>query len=197
MNSKQLYVFASLCLGVASAALAQAPAQPQPPSHVAGKHAADIEKRWAEADLDKDGQLTKAEAQVAGLRRLVDNFEALDSNKDGKLSPSEARAGMPKRPAPAAGGKPTADGKPAGDEGRRPPPPGGFKSPDERRAAMEERFKKADTNGDGALSKSEAQAAGNTRLLDHFDAIDANKDGKVTPEELRSFWQQRQGVPRK
>jgi Ca2+-binding EF-hand superfamily protein len=36
------------------------------------------------------------------------------------------------------------------------------------------------------------QAAGSHRLLERFDAIDTNKDGKITPEEMRAAWERRQ-----
>ena len=51
-----------------------------------------------------------------------------------------------------------------------------------------------DTNGDGAVSKDEWVAAG--RPAERFDAVDANKDGKVTAEELAAAMaamRQRQG----
>lgn len=53
-------------------------------------------------------------------------------------------------------------------------------------AAWSAEFDTADTNRDGKLSKSEAQAA-NPNLGDHFDVIDANKDGFVTPDEDRAM----------
>lgn len=46
-------------------------------------------------------------------------------------------------------------------------------------------FAIADTNGDGSLSFEEVTAI-HKRI---FDAADANKDGKVTPEELQRFLQ--------
>src|SRR5438045_9442108 len=47
---------------------------------------------------------------------------------------------------------------------------------------MQERFKNADKDGDGSLSREEAHA--NTpRLAKQFDAIDTNHDGKVRSEE--------------
>lgn len=49
-----------------------------------------------------------------------------------------------------------------------------------------ERLKAADKDGDGAISKAEADAAGLKGLSAHFDKLDANKDGKVTREELRA-----------
>lgn len=48
-------------------------------------------------------------------------------------------------------------------------------------------FKAADKDGDGALTKEEAEAGKMPRIVKHFDQIDANKDGKVTPDELRAF----------
>jgi Ca2+-binding EF-hand superfamily protein len=46
-------------------------------------------------------------------------------------------------------------------------------------------FAIADTNGDGALSFDEVTAI-HKRI---FGMIDANKDGKVTPEEMQAFMQ--------
>lgn len=43
-------------------------------------------------------------------------------------------------------------------------------------------IKNWDKNGDGAVDKAEWTAAG--RPAERFDAIDANKDGKVTAAEL-------------
>ncbi|CAB1274190.1 EF-hand domain-containing protein [Candidatus Nitrosacidococcus tergens] len=44
---------------------------------------------------------------------------------------------------------------------------------------MEKMFSKMDTDGDGKISKQEAQAAATAR----FDKVDANKDGYVTKDE--------------
>ena len=55
-------------------------------------------------------------------------------------------------------------------------------------------IKNWDKNGDGAVSKDEWVAAG--RPAERFDAVDANKDGKVTAEELAAAMaamRQRQG----
>lgn len=40
---------------------------------------------------------------------------------------------------------------------------------------------KIDTNGDGIIDRSEAAA--NPRMAQHFDTLDANKDGRITAEE--------------
>ena len=53
-----------------------------------------------------------------------------------------------------------------------------------RHGRMLERLKAADTNADGLISRAEAAAL--PRLAAHFDAIDANRDGQVSPDELRA-----------
>lgn len=62
-----------------------------------------------------------------------------------------------------------------------------------KRGERGERFKKADSNGDGALSKAEVDAAGMKRLSSNFDKIDANKDGKITKEEMKAAHGTRKG----
>jgi Ca2+-binding EF-hand superfamily protein len=60
---------------------------------------------------------------------------------------------------------------------------------DARKKAAE-RFKAADKNNDGGLSREEAKAAqGYSSIEKNFDAMDTNKDGKVTPEERRAWSQ--------
>ena len=54
-----------------------------------------------------------------------------------------------------------------------------------RAGAMFERLKAADTNGDGVISREEAQAA-LPGLAANFDAIDANKDGNITYAEMQA-----------
>jgi Ca2+-binding EF-hand superfamily protein len=46
------------------------------------------------------------------------------------------------------------------------------------------RWKKIDTDGDGRISRAEAQANA-PRLAEHFDELDLNKDGYLTPDELQ------------
>jgi Ca2+-binding EF-hand superfamily protein len=55
-------------------------------------------------------------------------------------------------------------------------------------------IKQWDKDGDGAVSKDEWVAAG--RPAERFDVVDANKDGKITAEELAAAMaamRQRQG----
>jgi hypothetical protein len=56
-----------------------------------------------------------------------------------------------------------------------------------------ERFKRADTNGDGRISREEAQKS-MPQLARDFDRIDANKDGVVTLEELEAGRKARAGA---
>lgn len=55
----------------------------------------------------------------------------------------------------------------------------------EAQAQGRERFKKADANGDGRLSREEAKKS-MPQLARDFDRIDANKDGMVTVDELEA-----------
>jgi len=43
---------------------------------------------------------------------------------------------------------------------------------------------KWDTNGDGVVTKDEAQAAGAAQSAKRFDQLDLNKDGQLTKEEM-------------
>lgn len=54
-----------------------------------------------------------------------------------------------------------------------------------RQKARAAYWKKIDTDGDGRISRAEAQANA-PRLAQHFDELDANKDGFLTPDELRA-----------
>ena len=54
----------------------------------------------------------------------------------------------------------------------------------EAKAKAAARFKAADKNGDGFLSKDEAAAL--PMLARHFDTLDTNKDGMLSPEEVEA-----------
>ena len=76
-------------------------------------------------------------------------------------------------------------------------PPIGSMSPEERREIREqrrekirERFNDADQDSDRALSRDEVGRAA-PRLQENFDNIDANRDGKATPDEIRAFRRER------
>ena len=49
-------------------------------------------QKWQNADTDKDGAVSKKEAEAAKMTGLVEHFDELDTNKDGKVSHEEMRA---------------------------------------------------------------------------------------------------------
>jgi Ca2+-binding EF-hand superfamily protein len=105
-------------------------------------------------------------------------FKRLDANQDGVITKDEAASAQ--RIAKNFDeldadhdGMITQDEMRAAAEARR----------EEMKEAVAARFKAADTNADGLLSKDEA-TAGMPRLANHFDRLDANRDGQLTPEEL-------------
>lgn len=65
---------------IATLALTALPAQAQ-----SGKPAQKLETRFAAADKDHDGKLTKAEAE-AGMPRLAKHFDEIDTQKTGSVS---------------------------------------------------------------------------------------------------------------
>jgi Ca2+-binding EF-hand superfamily protein len=56
--------------------------------------------------------------------------------------------------------------------------------------AQEGRFATADTDHNGLLSRAEV-TAGLSRLATHFDEIDSNRDGQLSPDELRAWTRNR------
>jgi hypothetical protein len=105
-------------------------------------------------------------------------MKAADANGDGVLTRDEALAFAAKR----------FDAIDANHDGQV--------TADEVRASFQQkraqRWAKLDTDGDGRISKAEAQANA-PRLAQRFDQLDANGDGFLTPEELRAGWRHRHG----
>ncbi len=66
-----------------------APAAPLPATGWSAQQAAEV---FLRVDTNRDGSLTRAEAQAITNARL--DFEALDANKDGVLSRSEFETGV-------------------------------------------------------------------------------------------------------
>jgi Ca2+-binding EF-hand superfamily protein len=114
-------------------------------------------------DKDKDGKISKKEAQGRPLAKL---FDQLDTNKDGFLDKKELRQA-------AARFLQNQNGKPQGAprQGRGPAAGG----PD---------FDALDLDADGRLTRDELKG---TPYLKVFDQIDTNKDGKIDRKEFDAY----------
>lgn len=132
-----------------------------------------IATHFARLDADRDGFLTRAEADAAmqarrakparpAGERLDRRFDRLDSDNNGSISRAEFDAAHAQR---------------AERRGHR-----------MGRRAMRghfagRMFAMADANNDQRVSLAEAQAA----ALGHFDKVDANRDGQISREERRQM----------
>lgn len=178
----------NLLIGAATVALAVpalaqvAPAPAPQAGHVAkiqtrADMQAKVAQHFAKVDANRDGFVTKAEADAAmeslrGKRaerredRRDHAFERLDTNRDGTITKAEWEAGAQQHQAKRDH---DGDGRPDrahfGHRGM-----GGFGG---------HMFEMADANKDGRVSLQEAQTA----ALQHFDMVDTNRDGQITPEE--------------
>ena len=117
---------------------------------------------------------------------MQEHFKAADKDGDGRISRAEADASLPR----------IAKNFDALDTNKD-----GFLTKDELRAGhgksghggkMHDAMKAADKDGDGKFSREEANAS-MPRLAKDFDAIDTNKDGFVTRDELRAFHEKNGG----
>ena len=133
--------------------------------------------------------LVLADAGGPGGHRgaFAERLKAADTNGDGMISRDEAKA-LPMIARHFDQIDANHDGQITMDELRA--------FHEQQRAQREqqraEHWKKLDTDGDGKISKVEAQANA-PRLFEHFDQIDANGDGFITPEELAAAHRQHRG----
>jgi Ca2+-binding EF-hand superfamily protein len=157
-----------------------------------------VQALFAKLDSNRDGSITKAEADAAkaqrheriekrverradrngGDRRAT--FDRIDSNRDGTISRSEFGAAprREERRIVIRDGKGTDAGGHGmhGMRGRRGGGMGGL------HGAM---FEMADGNRDGRVTLQEATAA----AYRQFDSADSNRDGQISPDERRQMHQ--------
>jgi len=141
-------------------------------------------EKFAKLDVNKDGKLDASDRAAKRSEMQAKMFERLDANNDGSISKAEwdqhsadrtAKRGEKRADAGTQGGPRGHHGKRGGHGGH-----GGMM------------MARADTNGDKAITQAEFQTA----ALARFDAADANKDGRVTPEERaaqREAWKAKAG----
>ena len=153
-----------------------------------------IAKSFAAMDLNHDGFLTNSEVQAAWQQQIaqtyaqqrqarLQRFDQADTNKDGKLSPDEAKAGMPRIAANFTALDTNKDG---------------FLSHDEIAVAGQlffrqdiaqwhqrnaQAFAQLDTDKDGKLSRAELEAK-MPRLANSFAFLDEDHDGTLSPTEF-------------
>jgi Ca2+-binding EF-hand superfamily protein len=203
-----------LLIGVAAAALAgtgmgDAQTSPASPSHrghmMKTETRADVQahiaKFFAKVDANRDGFVTRAEADATVAQRTAKaetrgdrrgaRFDRIDTNHDAQVTKAEAEAARQARMArQAAAGNRLFERADANHDGVI--SKAEFDAKAGRMHARLERaglhrgfagrmFDTADLNKDGRLSLSEAQQA----ALQHFDRSDLNHDGQLTPEERR------------
>lgn len=134
---------------------------------------AKVKTHFAEVDTNKDGFIV--ETEISAMRdkkrdeRQANHFTGMDSNKDGTISRAEFDAAHEKRMGETGHGGHRM-GHHGGHDARG---PGGN---------VPGMFGRADTDKDGKISLAEALAM----PTEHFKAMDANKDGTVTPEEHKA-----------
>ena len=176
---------------------------------------AHVREMFAKLDTDKDGSITKDEAKSAHKamagdfhkkfnKRLAHRdfphpdrgamFDKLDTNKDGSITRQEFLAAKPEFKEHRVmvmrdgDGPPSieVDGKPVDADGGPGQP--GVRIMHMNRMGMHGRmFEMADANKDGKVSLQEMTNA----AAQHFDEADANHDGTLTPEERKQMHQRK------
>jgi Ca2+-binding EF-hand superfamily protein len=126
----------------------------------------------AKLDTNGDGAIDRSEAAKAP--HLAQNFDKLDKNKDGKLTPDELpKRGDFRRGAHDAMAKldTNKDGRISREEAKADP-------------KFAERFDKMDVNKDGHVDKADFEARMKQSRDEWFTAADTDKDGKLSKAEF-------------
>ncbi|MBT9611746.1 MAG: hypothetical protein IV108_00600 [Burkholderiales bacterium] len=117
-----------------------------------------VDKKQHFQKLDLDKNGAISREEAKTHARMDKGFEAMDTNKDGQVTEAEYR-----------------DYAKARMERHR----------EKAKTEMKARWDKADANGDGMLSREEAK--GSSYVMKHFDAIDADKNGQVSEQEIADY----------
>jgi len=117
-----------------------------------------VDKKQHFQKLDLDKNGAISREEAKAYPRMEKDFEAMDADKDGQVTETESR-----------------DSAKARMEQHR----------EKVKTEAKARWDKADANGDGMLSRDEAKASPN--MVKYFDAMDADKNGQVSPQELADY----------
>lgn len=196
---------AAALLGVSLSSVAWAGDAPKPHAKPGAPGAAKVPVHAAIAahlfermDDNKDGQVTRVEAQAAATRL----FERMDQSSDGEVTKAESEAGARAIREQELKARFTqldtnADGKLTPAEAQLPPRvfehldgnKDKFVTLSELQAGPEVRaehrdfqFDQADANHDGKVTRDEANKAATTR----FDGVDTSHDGVITQAEMEA-----------
>lgn len=193
---KKLLIGGAALLASAAAIAQVAPVQqvqtgPAAKVHTRAEVQAKIAQHFAKLDTNRDGSLTKAEADAArqalrsqrGERRAErredrreNAFARMDTDRNGAISRAEWDSASAQRAQRVAARDHDGDGRREGRKGGHGGGMGGFGG---------HMFDMADGNRDGRVTLQEAQAV----ALRHFDMADVNRDGQITPDERKQMRQ--------
>ena len=158
MKRSLLFISGLLATGIVLAQTATTPApQDDHGDRMRNRMQERMDAKFGESDSNHDGKISKSEWQAARLREANEHFQRLDTNRDGKLTRTEVDAARDQRMA----------------------------GHDRKRGERGERMRALDKDGDQQLSRAEI---GNEmpRLAADFDRLDANRDGKLSRDEIRA-----------
>ncbi|MFN7213745.1 MAG: EF-hand domain-containing protein [Lysobacteraceae bacterium] len=116
-------------------------------------------ERWAQLDRNNDGTIDRSEAEAHP--KLLEHFERIDRDGDGRLSRQEVREARQLA------------------QSRR-------EARQSQSRAMQARFRWLDVDSDGTLTLAEIGEAA-PKLSERFGAIDGNRDGRIGREEIRGY----------
>ncbi len=148
-----------IALGLMTVSLL-ATAQSQPTDRRAEMQAK-AQERFQSLDTNRDGKLSFAEVQNDPKRR--ERFDKADLNHDGGLTQEEMKQVHQQK---------RQERQERRAKGR------------EKMQAAREKLQRLDANKDQALTRAEIGSE-MPKLLENFDMIDGNNDGKITREEMR------------
>ncbi len=174
MKAIKTILFAGAAVAAAGVAIAQPAAPPAPRAELTRDQvAANADQRFQRLDANRDGRVTAEELrQLAEQRRATmqqrrterhdQAFDRLDTNRDGQISREEFGQRMAMR----------GQGERRGMRGMRGP---------RGQAGPGARMGMAVLGQNGAITAQEFR----DRALQRFDRMDANRDGRIGPEERR------------